>query len=230
MAGHVDAVAQRVRAEEGGVRVVAEDVDQRARVDRVDVLRVERQPLARQAVGDPAVHRAQPSDGGEEAQRAAAAGDDQPRIRVGERAHVPALHVGDDQHLRPCGIVERARRLEPRRRAGEMRRAGPRLRHLPAAAAGQRRGGDEHAVRGLQHRLGEGPRRVEPAAVEADVVLAALDALDRHPVDEVGVGGPADPREERQPRGHRLGAPADRGDRPLDARARRRVEPVGRLR
>ena len=58
MAGHVDAVAQRVGAEQGGARIVAEDVDQRAGVDRVDMLRVERQAGAGEPVGDARMDRA----------------------------------------------------------------------------------------------------------------------------------------------------------------------------
>jgi hypothetical protein len=49
-------------------------------------------------------------------------------------------------------------------------------------------------VRRLQHRLGERPGRIEPVAVEADIIFAPLDPLDREPVDEIGVGRPADPR------------------------------------
>ena len=57
MAGHVDAVAQRVGAEQGGVRIVAEDVDQRAGVDRIDMLGVERQAVAGEPVGDAGMDR-----------------------------------------------------------------------------------------------------------------------------------------------------------------------------
>ena len=46
---------------------------------------------------------------------------------------------------------------------------------------------------GFEHRLGERPGRVEPAAVEADVELAAVDPVDRQPVDEIGIGRPAEP-------------------------------------
>ena len=53
-AGHVDPVAQRIGAEQAGARIVAEDVGQRARIDRIDMLRIERQAGAREAVGDPA--------------------------------------------------------------------------------------------------------------------------------------------------------------------------------
>ena len=85
IARHVDPVAQRIGAEQRGARVVAENVDQRAGVDRVDMLGEQRQPGARQPVGDPRMDRLQPLDGGEQAERAAARRLDQPRIGAGQR-------------------------------------------------------------------------------------------------------------------------------------------------
>ena len=79
-ARHVDAVAQRVGAEQRRARIVAEDVDQRPGIDRVDMLREQRQPCARQPVGDPRMHRLQPLDGGEQPERPAPRRLDQPRI------------------------------------------------------------------------------------------------------------------------------------------------------
>ena len=91
-----------------GVRIVAEDVDQRAGVDRIDMLGVERQAGAGEPVGDAGVDRLQPLDRGEQAERAALRRLDQPRIGAGERGDVAALDVGDDQHLAVGGIIERA--------------------------------------------------------------------------------------------------------------------------
>jgi hypothetical protein len=51
-ARHIDPVAQRIGAEQRGARIVAEDVDQRAGVDRIDMLGVERQPGAGEPVRD----------------------------------------------------------------------------------------------------------------------------------------------------------------------------------
>ena len=62
---------QRVGAEQAGVGIVAEDVDQRAGIDRIDMLGVERQAGAGEPVGDPGMDRLQPLDRGEQAQRAA---------------------------------------------------------------------------------------------------------------------------------------------------------------
>jgi hypothetical protein len=59
-ARHVHPVAQRIGAEQRGARLVAEDIDQRARIDRIDMLRVERQPLAGEPIGDARMDRAQP--------------------------------------------------------------------------------------------------------------------------------------------------------------------------
>jgi hypothetical protein len=55
MAGHVHPVAQGIGAEQRGARIVAEDIDQRAGVDRIDMLGIERQPVAGQPVGNPAM-------------------------------------------------------------------------------------------------------------------------------------------------------------------------------
>ena len=56
-ARHVDPVAQRIGAEQRGVRIVAENVDQRAGIDRVDMLGEQRQSGPRQPVGDPGMDR-----------------------------------------------------------------------------------------------------------------------------------------------------------------------------
>ena len=72
MAGHIDPVAQGIGAEQRGLGIIAEDIDQRAGVDRIDMLGIERQAGARQPVGNPAMHRAQPPDRGEQAEHAAA--------------------------------------------------------------------------------------------------------------------------------------------------------------
>ena len=146
-------------------------------------------------------------------ERAALRRLDQPRIGAGQRGEIALLDVGDDQHLAIGGIIERARRLEPAGRAGEVERAGARLGIGPVgAAAAQRRRGDEHAMGGLQHGLGERPGRIEPVAVEAEIIFAALDPLDREPVDEIGIGRAADPGGERDPGLERLDA-ARRGRR-----------------
>src|SRR3546814_2127871 len=53
---HVDAVAYRVGAEQAGVALGAEDVDQGGEVEAVDMLRIERQPRLVERRGDAAVH------------------------------------------------------------------------------------------------------------------------------------------------------------------------------
>jgi hypothetical protein len=52
-------------------------------------------------------------------------------------------------------------------------------------------------MRAFQHGLGEGAGRVEPVAVDADVIFAALEAVDREPVDEIGIAGPPTARAAR---------------------------------
>ena len=55
MAGHIDAIAQGIGTEQTGMRVIAENIDERAGIDRVNMLRVQRQPVARQPVGNPRI-------------------------------------------------------------------------------------------------------------------------------------------------------------------------------
>jgi len=62
---HVDAVAQRIRSKQGRARIVAEDVDERPRIDRIHVLREQRQSGPREPVGDSRVNSLQPLDGRE---------------------------------------------------------------------------------------------------------------------------------------------------------------------
>jgi hypothetical protein len=88
MAGHVDPVAQRIGAEQRGAQIVAEDIDQGAGVDRVDMLGVERQAGARQPVRDAGMNGAQASDRGEKAQCAAVRSLDQAGISGGQRGDV----------------------------------------------------------------------------------------------------------------------------------------------
>ena len=69
-AGHVDAVAHRVGAEQAGVLLGAEDVDQRADVERIDVLRQQRlMPASLERPRRSPRGRAQPADRGEQAER-----------------------------------------------------------------------------------------------------------------------------------------------------------------
>ena len=82
---------------------------------------------------------------------------------------------------------------------------------------------------GAMHRRRERLGRVEPAAVDGDVIFAPVDPLDRQPVDEFGVGLAADPAEQGDPRGERLAPPRKAADRAFDPRPRLAVEPVGRI-
>ena len=65
--------------------------------------------------------------------------------------------------------------------------------------------------------------------MEADVEFAAVDPVDREPVDEIRIGRPAEPRRERDPGADRLSPPGEAADRALDPRPRLRIEPVGRV-
>ena len=245
LAGHVDAVPQRVGAQQRSSWFGTENIDQRAGVDRVDVLGEEGQAGPCQRVGDAGVDRLQPADCGEQAERPAVGGFDQAAVSHCQCCQILPFDVGYDQHAGVGGIVERAVDGEAVRRQREVTDPGtergtlpvlPRPR-VPRAAgrrrpqrgpAAERRRRDHDRVRGFEYRLGQRPGRVEPAAVDADVVLAALDAVDGEPVDEVGVGRAAEPREQPDPAPEQLPAQPQPRRRALDARPARPVEPVGR--
>ncbi len=107
-AGDIDPIAQGIGAEQRGVWIGAEDVDEGTGVERIDMLGIEREARTREAVGDTGMDDAQPPDRAEQPQRAAARRLDQPAVRPRERGQVAARDVGDDQHLGLSGIVERA--------------------------------------------------------------------------------------------------------------------------
>ena len=97
--------------------------------------------------------------------------------------------------------------------------AGALVGGFPAVAAAKCCAGDEHALRGLQDDLRQRPRRVEPAAVDRNVIFAAIDSFDREPVDEILVRRAADARQQCAPGGKRFATPFETVDRPFNARA-----------
>jgi hypothetical protein len=233
ISGHVDPVAQRIRAEQRGTGIVAKDIHQGAGIDRIDVLGVKRQPLPRQSIGDAGVDRLQPLDGGEQPQRAAVRRLDQPGISAGQSGQIAALDIGDDQHLGQVRVIERAGRGESLHPGIKMDGAAARVGLLPAlaarATAAQRGGGDDQAMRRLQHRLRKWSGGIEPAAVQADIIFAPLHPIDRQPVDEIGIGGAAEPGQHRNPRRQRLLPLGKPGMRALDPCAGGTVQPVRRV-
>ena len=83
LAGHVHSVAQCIRTKQRRARIVAEDVDKRPWIDRIDMLRQERKARAREMVRNPRMHRLEPLYGREQPERSAAGSLDQPRIGAG---------------------------------------------------------------------------------------------------------------------------------------------------
>src|SRR5229473_2340676 len=67
-AGHVDAIADGIGAEEAGIFLGAKDVDQRRGIHAVDMLGEQRQTLDLERGGDALMHRLQARDRGEEAE------------------------------------------------------------------------------------------------------------------------------------------------------------------
>ena len=82
---------------------------------------------------------------------------------------------------------------------------------------------------GLSTASASGRVGIEPVAVQADIIFAAVDPLDREPVDEIGIGRAAEPGRQRDPGRERLRPPGEPADRALDPRPRLGVEPVGRV-
>ena len=108
------------------------------------------------------------------------------------------------------------------------RSAPPPAPSLVAAAQSRRR--HQHALRLLEHGAGERLGRVEPVAVDRDIILAPLDPLDRQPVDELGIGR----RRRSAPSkaiqaDERFAPPGEAADRAVDPRPRLRIEPVRRI-
>ena len=128
---HVDPVPQRVGAEQAGVGLGAEDIDQRRGVEGVHMLGPERDAGLVQRACDPLVDRAQPRDRGKQAERSAAGrGEERAIGRCHPVGRVPR-HVGDHKHAGLRAVVEGGGESGPDRRRLQMAPARRRLR--PAA-------------------------------------------------------------------------------------------------
>ena len=206
---HVHAVAHGVGSEQARIGLGPEDVDQRRRVDRIDVLGVQRQARRLERSGDLPVDAAKPGNRREQSERAAASRQEQ--LAVGGRDLVRFFppRVGDHQHPGLPAIIERRRHAAATRRKGEMLRARPDLRRhpvlvvdVPVPQAGRR---DDGAVGAAQHRLGEGDGGIQPVAAHTDVGCPAVGSADLEPVDE-GLGwSPADVVQHGCPRARHVG-------------------------
>ena len=65
--------------------------------------------------------------------------------------------------------------------------------------------------------------------MQPDIDLAPVNSIDGKPVDKIGIGRPAEPRKERDPRGQCVTAPAKACDRAVDPRAGCAIQPVRRV-
>jgi hypothetical protein len=153
----------------------------------------QRQTCSRQPVGNARVDSFQSLDRGEQAERAAAGRLDQSRVSASKRREIALPDVGDDHHLGAAGVIERAFRFESLCGMFQVNRSGALFGRFPAVPTAQRGGSDEHALRPLQHRCSERPSRVQPVAVDRNVIFAALDPIDRKPINEIGIGRTTDP-------------------------------------
>ncbi len=102
----VDAVADRVGAEQARILLGAEDVDKCRGRHRLDMLGQQQQAARFEHRGDALVHRPQPGDRGEQSERPAARRREQCRIGRGDLADVVARDVGDDKDAGLRRIIE----------------------------------------------------------------------------------------------------------------------------
>ena len=123
------------------------------------------------------MHRLQPADRGEQAQRPAARRDEQCAVRRGELGDVAAGNIGDDEGAGLSGIVQRTgdRGADCRRR--QMRRADAGLRRCPGgfgigvARVTQGRRSDQHPMSRRGQRRSERDGGVQPMAVQPDIAI-----------------------------------------------------------
>ena len=192
---HVDAVPHRVGAEQAGIGLAAEDIDQRRRIERIDVLGPKRDPGIVDCAGNPLVDQSQPGDGGEETEGAAAGSDEKRAVSCRDLIRRASPHVGNDEHAGLRAVVEGGGERSADRRRLQVAPARRRLRRGPvllllAGAIAQRRRGDERAVGAAHDELCERDRGVHIVTVHADIDISPFDAGDREPIDESrGVGG-----------------------------------------
>ena len=66
-------------------------------------------------------------------------------------------------------------------------------------------------------------------AIDPDIELARIVAVDLQPVDEFGIGGPAEPRQQRFPSRDQVDPPGQRVARAFDACTALPIQPVGRV-
>ena len=157
--GHIDPVAHRIAAEEARILLGAEDVYEGPGRHRVDMLGEQEEALRLEHRGDPLMHRAQPRDRGEKAERTALGGDHQGREGGRDLPQIVARNIGDDQDAGLRRIVEG--RGNPRRARAvlKMAQTGRGLGGAPGElrvglAVGQGRRGHHDAMRRLGHQLG----------------------------------------------------------------------------
>ena len=232
-AGDVDPVAHRVGAEQAGILLGPEDVDQRSHLQRIDMLGVEGQALVGQGPGDPLMHRLEPPDGGEQPQAPAAGGQEQLPHRRPDLPRVVLGHVGDHQRQGVGGIVEWRGQLQRLGPFGQARRPGAHLGHrerIDRTGVGQGGAGHQNPVGRGDHRRGQGLGGVDPVAAAGGVHHPAIEKGGLEPVDEIGIvlGVLVDGRQHRAPgRQHHPRPSVETAQRPLDPRPLGGTQGVG---
>ena len=109
---NIHTIPQSICSKQAGAGIIAENIGQRACVDGVNMLRIKRQAIAREPVGNPAVDRAHALDRGKQPQNAAICLLNDIGICACKRGYIAALDIGDDQNFRASGIVKWALRFD----------------------------------------------------------------------------------------------------------------------
>ena len=178
-----------------------------------------------QGRGDAVVHLAQPGDRGEKAECAAPGRLDQRREPGGDLAEIVARDVGDDEDAGLFRVVEGRGDARAARAFRQVAQPSRRLGRDPGEgrvglAVGQCRRGHDDAVRRLGDGMGKRDAGVDPVAVERDVGLGAIIAVERQPLDGFRLGRLGEVAEQAGPGAeHHVGAAVERADRRVEALA-----------
>ena len=180
------------------------------------------------------MNRAQPGNGREQAQRAAARRLDQRAIGMGQPGDIARFHVGHDQHARLSAVIKWARCREILGRARQPRRAGTQFgvppiigqRIGPRPQRGRRH---QHAMRRFQHRTGKRPHRIEPTPLDANIEQTPFRPGQVQPIDEIRIGRASKARQQLLPRAQQLRPQRQASARALHSRPRSAIQPIGRI-
>ena len=103
----VGLLRHRIGAEQTCIHIVPENIDERAVVHRIDMLRIHMQTFFFQRSRNPLLHAAQSLDRGEQSKRATAGSFEQRPVCTRHLIHIVLTHIVDNENFRPRRIIER---------------------------------------------------------------------------------------------------------------------------